>query len=119
MYEITVAGSFSSAHALTGYKGDCERLHGHNWTVEVCMCSKKLDKAGMVIDFQQIKEVISMLDHTKLNDRFTKCNPTAENIAEWIAMSLQELANEQENKPNIVYVMVEESPGNKAILQMR
>lgn len=90
MYEIKVRGTFSSAHNLRGYKGKCERLHGHNWAVEVSVSSDKLDKSGMVCDFSVLKKalgtILEELDHTYLNEHpyFKKANPSSENIAKYI-----------------------------------
>ncbi len=90
MYELMVKLHFSSAHRVEDYPGNCERLHGHNWTVKVYVESDKLDGLGMVVDFRTLKEkaknVISIIDHQYLNDiePFKKINPTAENIAKWI-----------------------------------
>jgi 6-pyruvoyltetrahydropterin/6-carboxytetrahydropterin synthase len=86
---------FASAHSLTGYDGDCARLHGHNWKVEVEVVGSTLNQVGMVIDFKQIKKhakaVIAELDHTYLNDHphFKETNPTAENIAQFIYQKIQ------------------------------
>lgn len=91
---------FASAHSLKGYPGDCAKLHGHNWKIEVQVVGKKLNTIGMVIDFKEIKrhakEVIAELDHTFLNDHphFQNINPTAENIAVFI---YQEIAKRIEN----------------------
>lgn len=90
MYELMVKLTFSAAHRVEDYPGNCERLHGHNWVVKVYVESNNLDKLGMVIDFRTLKEkakeVLSCLDHHLLNDvsPFDKINPTAENIAKWI-----------------------------------
>jgi len=90
MYNIRVEGNFSSAHNLRGYKGKCEELHGHNWKVEVVVAKDKLDKTGMVLDFQYLKKklnnVLKELDHKYLNNipYFKKVNPTSENIAKYI-----------------------------------
>jgi len=90
MYSIKVEGNFSSAHNLRGYKGKCEDLHGHNWKVEAVVCSNKLDKIGMVMDFKLIKkalaDILEKLDHKYLNKigYFKKVNPTSENIARYI-----------------------------------
>ncbi|OGX15491.1 MAG: 6-carboxytetrahydropterin synthase QueD [Omnitrophica WOR_2 bacterium RBG_13_41_10] len=95
MYSIKVEASFSSAHNLRGYKGKCEALHGHNWKIEVAASKKKLDKAGMVLDFKFIKNqlnaVLEKLDHKYLNNIafFKKVNPTSENIAKYIYDSLK------------------------------
>lgn len=86
---------FASAHSLRGYPGDCAKLHGHNWKIEVEVMGYELNDIGMVIDFKEIKkhakEVISELDHSFLNDHshFQTVNPTAENIAEYIFNAIQ------------------------------
>ncbi len=90
MYNIKVESNFSAAHNLRGYKGKCEELHGHNWKVEVMVCRDKLDKTGMVLDFEylktQLNKVLEKLDHKYLNalSYFKKVNPTSENIAKYI-----------------------------------
>ena len=90
MYEIKVTGAFSSAHNLNNYQGKCENLHGHNWKVEIAVCKKKLDEAGLGIDFKLLKTILfkklDKLDHTHLNKLsfFKKNNPTSENIAKYI-----------------------------------
>jgi len=94
MFIIKVEANFSSAHNLRGYKGKCEELHGHNWKVEAEVISGKLDKAGMVLDFQYLKfklnSILEKLDHKYLNKiaYFKKFNPTSENIAKYIYNTL-------------------------------
>lgn len=89
-YKVSVYSKFSSAHALRGYKGKCENLHGHNWKVRVCLCGTKLNEIGMLVDFTDMKAhlgtVMAKLDHKYLNETapFDKINPTAENIAAFI-----------------------------------
>ncbi|MFC1576861.1 6-carboxytetrahydropterin synthase QueD [Candidatus Omnitrophota bacterium] len=90
MYSITVRTEFNAAHKLRGYRGKCERLHGHNWYVAARFSSKKLNKQGMVLDFKKAKavlsKVVSVLDHRYLNDipYFKKTNPSSESIAKYI-----------------------------------
>ena len=87
MFELHVKMEFPAAHYLRGYPGDCARLHGHNWGVEVFVCSDSLDSLGMGVDFRTIKqalrEVIARWDHQELNElpEFQSVNPTAEQIA--------------------------------------
>lgn len=87
---------FASAHSLRGYPGDCAKLHGHNWKIEVQVSGDKLNEIGMLVDFKEIKrhakEVIAELDHTFLNDHshFKEKNPTAENIAEYLYQQIQQ-----------------------------
>jgi 6-pyruvoyltetrahydropterin/6-carboxytetrahydropterin synthase len=78
---------FASAHSLRDYPGDCRRLHGHNWKVEVEVVATELDGLGMAVDFKEIKavarEAAGELDHRYLNEiaPFDRLNPTAENLA--------------------------------------
>jgi len=95
MFELMVETTFSAAHQLKGYRGKCERLHGHNWKVQVHVVAEKLNEIDIAIDFQELKrltnEVISSLDHNILNEvfPFTEKNPSSENIAKWIYDSLR------------------------------
>ena len=95
MFEVSVKGSFSGAHRLKGYRGKCEALHGHNWDVEVFVSSRKLDRGGLSIDFKVLKkrlnEILNTLDHRDLNGIvfFKKGNPSAENIAKYIYVTLK------------------------------
>ncbi len=86
-YTMKIVTDFAAAHALRGYPGDCARLHGHNWKVEVEVEATRLDEIGMGLDFKAIKHAtrrcIEGLDHRNLNEipPFDEINPTAENIA--------------------------------------
>jgi len=90
MYEVTIKKIFSAAHILRDIGGKCEKLHGHNFTVEVSVVSKKLNKEGLLIDFrileEWIDEILEELDHKLLNDipYFKDINPSSENIARLI-----------------------------------
>ena len=81
---------FAAAHSLRGYDGDCAKLHGHNWKVEVEVSGNRLNDIGMLIDFKKIKQhakqAVKELDHTFLNDHphFQRVNPTAEHIAQYL-----------------------------------
>lgn len=94
MYELVVQKEFAGAHSLRGYDGECERLHGHNWKVEVTLRSKELDNLGMVIDFKIVKEMIgkilSRFDHSYLNEleEFSHENPTTENVSKIVYENL-------------------------------
>jgi 6-pyruvoyltetrahydropterin/6-carboxytetrahydropterin synthase len=94
MFELMIEANFSAAHQLRGYKGSCEKLHGHNWKVQVYILAERLNEIDIAIDFHELKklteEVIAPLDHSFLNDifPFTEKNPSSENIAKWIHDSL-------------------------------
>lgn len=99
MYEVKIIATFSAAHSLRDYPGNCRNVHGHNWKVEVVVQSNNLDKTGMSIDFRMLQQetegLLHSLDHTYLNDHepFNTLNPTAENMARWIYESLAKKLN--------------------------
>jgi len=94
MYELAVEAEFAAAHRLNGYKGACERLHGHNWRVVAVVRSTELNELGMVLDFKDLRAhleaVLDRLDHMYLNDvpPFDEENPTTECIARHVAEAL-------------------------------
>jgi 6-pyruvoyl tetrahydropterin synthase/QueD family protein len=57
MFEVTVDDSFAAGHYLRNYKGKCENPHGHNYKVRVTLAGKELDKAGLLLDFKDLREV--------------------------------------------------------------
>jgi len=99
IFEVYVKTDFSAAHFLAGYPGDCARLHGHNWLIDVYVRCRDLDRLGMAIDFMEIKKavqsVISHLDHANLNELapFREINPTSENIAKFLYQELGQQLN--------------------------
>ena len=99
MFKLIVKKEFSSAHILHGHPGNCRRMHGHNWLVEAEVQGDNTNEIGMVIDFKDIKnnlkEIISSLDHQFLNDLepFINENPTAENISKYIYKELSNNIN--------------------------
>lgn len=105
MYYISKRIEIAFAHRLSlNYESKCQRLHGHNGIATIYCCAEELDENGMVADFTHIKQKISdRLDHQTLNDLFT-FNPTAENLARWIA----------EEIPHCYKVTFQESEGNVA-----
>jgi 6-pyruvoyltetrahydropterin/6-carboxytetrahydropterin synthase len=89
MYEVTVQDTFAAGHYLRNYKGKCENPHGHNYRVRVTLQGKELDKAGLLLDFKDLKSVmkstVDYLDHKMINDiePFVTVNPSAENLAKY------------------------------------
>jgi 6-pyruvoyltetrahydropterin/6-carboxytetrahydropterin synthase len=89
MFEVTVEETFAAGHSLRGYHGKCEHLHGHNYRVRVTLEGERLDSAGLLVDFSEIKRLLRSLierwDHRFLNEvpPFDVLNPTAENMARY------------------------------------
>ena len=91
LWRLTVKDEFCAAHALRHYKGKCENLHGHNYSVDVVVegC-KLLPDIELLMDFGDLKallkEVLVPLDHALINDvpPFDTLNPSSENLARHI-----------------------------------
>ena len=105
MFRVTRQIDFCYGHRLLNYDGKCRHLHGHNGRAEIVIEAESLDHRGMVLDFSDIKRVVSAwidqtLDHRMLLRRDDPAvtllqgvgeplflmdeNPTAENIAKLI-----------------------------------
>jgi len=71
--QITKIFHFEMAHALEGYDGLCQNIHGHSYKLRVTVTGTPLEdykspKNGMLIDFSDIKRIveqsiISKYDH--------------------------------------------------------
>lgn len=93
MFTVRVETGFSAAHFLSGYRGKCENLHGHNYRVRAYARGADLDESGMLLDFgllkKALREVCETLDHGLLNDNPAFLDsPSAERIARHIFDSL-------------------------------
>lgn len=100
MYELKVVTHFAAAHQLKMVAEKCENLHGHNWKIEICVAGKNLNRAGVLIDFGELKQHVSVimakLDHKFLNeldDFHDDHPPSSENVARYIAKTLQPMIN--------------------------
>ena len=102
MFRVSREIDFCYGHRLLNYPGKCRHLHGHNGRAIITIEAQRLDDRGMVLDFADIKRVLSgwideHLDHRMILHRadpaapllaklgeplvLLNTNPTAENIA--------------------------------------
>lgn len=101
MYEVTIIKSFSAAHLLSQVGGKCEELHGHNFKIELSVGAEDLNSSGLLIDFRLVKEwlseILEEIDHKHLNEVpfFAKLNPSAENVARFIAEKIEPKAKKE------------------------
>ena len=116
MFQVSKTFSFDAAHALRGYDGNCERLHGHRWEVNVCVEGSELNDLGILIDFRVIKaavqEATADYDHNTLNDvaPYDVINPSTEHIARTIYLALRDTLAVHAATAHLAYVQVWESP---------
>lgn len=94
-WRLAVRDEFSAGHALRCYQGKCERLHGHNFSVEAVVEGETLQPGTeFLADFsvlkKDLKAVLDELDHTVLNETppFDRLNPSSENLARHIYQRL-------------------------------
>jgi 6-pyruvoyltetrahydropterin/6-carboxytetrahydropterin synthase len=118
LYEISVESDFDAAHALRGYQGKCENLHGHRFKVAVTIRARQLNDIGLAYDFtilkKQLAEITAKFDHTSLNDTppFDKINPSSENIATTV---YNQMKSSLSGAPvSLLKVEVWESPTSRA-----
>jgi 6-pyruvoyltetrahydropterin/6-carboxytetrahydropterin synthase len=114
IYSVSKEFTFEAAHRLLeDYTGKCTNNHGHSWVIKLYIETSQLNNKGMVIDFQEMKElknwIDDQLDHTTIlwekdpmcnyikesGQRLyiTKGNPTSEKIGEIIFQKASEMFN--------------------------
>ena len=114
---VTKKIEWDMGHRVTNHHSKCRNLHGHRYQMEVHVSGKLISRQGdssegMVIDFGDIKKIITKHIHDELDHsfmiwekdavviRFFKENsdlkhimvpftPTAENIAKWCFLKLE------------------------------
>lgn len=105
MFRVSREIDFCYGHRLLNYDGKCRHLHGHNGRAVITIEAPSLDDRGMVMDFSDIKRVVSTWIDENLDHRMLLCksdpyvsilrdlgepvflldeNPTAENICKLI-----------------------------------
>lgn len=118
MYDLAVELTLSAGHQLRGYRGKCEKCHGHNWKIRLEVSAESLDAVGLVVDFGELKailqEVTAGYDHVMLNDlpEFADQNPTSENLARVIYQRCRERIQALQRPVRIAGVVVWESEGS-------
>ena len=96
MFEIKKQMTFSAAHHLLNYDGECENQHGHNWLVEAYITGRDLDKSNILVDYKvlkiSLKRILDYLDHSDINElpEFKGISPSSEIIAKYVYEKLKE-----------------------------
>ena len=116
-YSIERYHDFSCGHRVYGHESKCAHLHGHNYRVTfTCVPDASLDQVGRVIDFSVVKSLLcnwleDRWDHhfliwqddpdaaslVKLDPAgvvLVPFNPTAENMAAYLVLTIGPLALE-------------------------
>ena len=69
--DLTTSYVFDAAHRIAGHPGKCAWLHGHTYHLEVTVSSPTLNPLGMVMDFDDLRDVVrkavlDLWDHATL-----------------------------------------------------
>lgn len=88
LIRITKEFKFEMAHALKGYDGPCQNIHGHSYELKVTVAGYPImdennPKLGMVMDFGDLKKivretVIDVFDHALVLNNKYPANISAE-----------------------------------------
>jgi 6-pyruvoyltetrahydropterin/6-carboxytetrahydropterin synthase len=118
MFEVAYETTFCSTHRLTDGGAPIEPLHGHDWRVEVVASGDRLDRFGVVIDFEILKKALAeiaatfhykdMNEHPGLGGE----SPSAEVVARFVFQDLRRKLGE--NGRLLRRVRVWEAPGCSA-----
>ena len=102
---------FDAAHFLPGFEKnhDYSKMHGHSYEVTIKLSGKVDKKKKWVLDLEQLDilvlPILSILDHSVLNEIKGLESPTSENIAKWLWTKLKRriynLESIEINRPRI------------------
>ena len=121
-FDVTYETHFCAAHALRDYKGTTEPTHGHNFKLIVTVSGPQIDKAGMLVDFLDLKQWVdeeaARMNYGFVNESVEEfrlegggLSPSAENIARVIFQRLKRRLPGEPCGVKLSSVQVFESPG--------
>ena len=58
MFEVSYQTTFCALHRLTEDGRPIEPQHGHDWRVEAVAAGDQLDRIGVILDFERLKETV-------------------------------------------------------------
>lgn len=117
MFDIEIRRTFSAAHQLKGYDGDCRNLHGHNYNVIAVVRTDVLNEVGIALDFKRLKasldEILDGYDHKNLSElpEYSQINPTSEVMARNIYRRLSDMLNDGTIKVHSIRIEESASSG--------
>ena len=118
MFEVAYETTFCATHVLHEGGRPIEPQHGHDWRVEVVARGEALDRLGVVVDFELLKEAVGGIarrfhygDVTSHPD-FAGQSPSAEAVARYFFREVRRAMGEEGER--LVRVRVWEAPGCSA-----
>jgi 6-pyruvoyltetrahydropterin/6-carboxytetrahydropterin synthase len=118
VFEVAYETTFCATHVLHEGGKPIEPQHGHDWRVEVVAEGETLDRLGVVVDFEHLKEAVGEIcrrlhyaDITSHPD-FAGQSPSAEAVARTFFHEVRRAMGEEGRR--LVRVRVWEAPGCSA-----
>ena len=118
MFEVAYETTFCATHVLHEGGRPIEPQHGHDWRVEVVARGEALDRLGVVVDFEHLKEAVAGIarrfhygDITSHPD-FAGQSPSAEAVARYFFREVRRALGEEGER--LARVRVWEAPGCSA-----
>ena len=111
MFVLKTKHRIYGSHKLKDHKGECRKLHGHQYEVVLEVRTPCLDDINMVYDTSYVKKVFNEFvgsDHLDLNEFMCEDNPTMEFMAEYFFDNLKL------RLPELFSVTVFETPESSA-----
>ncbi len=122
MIEITKVIEWDMGHRVPNHSNKCRNPHGHRYRLEVTVTgaintNKNAPDEGMILDFFELKEILKVSIHDKLDHRFVVADsdtlftsfftshkddfafvvvpfvPTVENMLQWCVERVKESLN--------------------------
>jgi 6-pyruvoyltetrahydropterin/6-carboxytetrahydropterin synthase len=96
VFEVAYETTFCATHRLTDNGRPIEPLHGHDWRVEVVAAGEALDRIGVVLDFERLKDVVGdvarRFHYKDVNDHpaFHDQSPSAEAMARYVFQQVRD-----------------------------
>ena len=112
MFTVIVETTFTAVHQLAFADGAKEPKHSHDWRVEAAVAAEKLDDAGLVCDFNELKakldQTTAPFEKAELEELecFKGINASAENVAKYIYDSF---ASQLPPQVTLEYIIVTEA----------
>jgi len=118
MFEVAYETTFCATHVLHEGGRPIEPQHGHDWRVEVVAAGETLDRLGVVVDFEHLKEAVAEIcrrlhygDITGHPD-FAGRSPSAEAVARYFFDEVRRAMGPDGER--LLRVRVWEAPGCSA-----
>lgn len=100
MLEVTKIFRFETAHAIYGYQGPCQQIHGHSYELHVTLGPLERSEAyipgpGFFIDFKELKNwvkdtVVAAFDHRLiLSEQYVKSDPSAAGLRQLVVWKME------------------------------